>query len=87
MFVHPKLLRAARLSLDISQDDVAAAAGISRRSLQKLELCNPDTTVRTIEAVQRALVGYGVVFLIEDQNAGWGFRLPRGHLQKIEKAG
>lgn len=81
MLVHPKVLRAARILLDVSQVDLAAAAGISRRSLQKMELSNPDTTMRIIEAVQRALIGYGVEFLVEDKNAGWGFRLPHGYLQ------
>ena len=73
--------------LDISQEEVAEAAGISRRSLQKLESTDPDAAYRTIVAVQRALLRYGVVFLPEDQNMGWGFRLPRGYLEDFEKDG
>lgn len=80
MHIHPKLLRAARIVLDISQPDLAKAAGVSERSVRKLESFNGDTTFRVTEAVQRALEGYGVVFL--DEGGTSGFRLPNNRLPK-----
>uniref|UniRef100_Q07NQ9 Putative transcriptional regulator, XRE family n=1 Tax=Rhodopseudomonas palustris (strain BisA53) TaxID=316055 RepID=Q07NQ9_RHOP5 len=84
MFIHPRLLKAARQVLDISQNDLAKAAGISERSIRKLESFDSDTTVRTIEAVQRALEDCGVIFLGEDPLFGSGFRLPPGYFRKTK---
>lgn len=81
MLSHPKLLKAARLSLELSQDDLATSAKISLRSLIKLELSNPNTTVRTVEAVQSALERHGVVFVSDDKAEG--FMLPRNLLPKL----
>lgn len=86
MFIHPKLLKAVRLLLDITQDDLAKAANVSRRSLVALEANSPQATLKTVESVQLALERkYGVIFLGEDQTFGSGFRLPRGYLQKRSK--
>ncbi|KAA0069506.1 helix-turn-helix domain-containing protein [Tardiphaga sp. P9-11] len=86
MYAHPKLLKAARQTLDITQSDLAAAADVSVRSLAALEANKPRATLATIEAVQFALVQtYGVTFLGEDQTFGAGFRLPRGFGQKKAK--
>jgi len=81
MSIHPNLLKAARLLLDTSQPDLAADAGISERSLRKLESLDPDTTVRTIEAVKRALEGHGVIFFDDGETSG--FRLPNSRLPKF----
>lgn len=83
MFIHPKLLKAARLLLEISQVDLAKAAGISERSIRKIESFDADTTVRIIEAVQRALEDRGVIFLEDGETMG--LKLPRALLQKTEK--
>lgn len=81
MLAHPKILKLARLALDISQDELAASAGISRRILQKLEACDENATVRTIRSVQRVLEGKGIIFLGESENLGSGFRVPAGYLR------
>jgi transcriptional regulator with XRE-family HTH domain len=87
MLAHPKVLKLARLGLDLSQEDVSTAAKISLRSLQRLEANESSTTtIQTITSVQRALEAYGVIFLGEDETFGSGFRLPRGFLKKIEGA-
>jgi predicted transcriptional regulator len=75
--IHPKLLKAARLLLEISQDDLATTAGISRRTLVRLETLSPDASFRSVGAVQRALESHGVIF-IEDGEA-LGFKLARSH--------
>jgi len=84
MLVHPRLLKSARIALDISQDELSSSAGVSRRSLVKLESCAQETTFKTIQAVQRALEAYGVLFLGEDGSIGSGFRLPPGYLKLNE---
>jgi transcriptional regulator with XRE-family HTH domain len=86
MVAHPKILKLARLALDVSQDELAAIVGIARRTLQKLESCEGETTFRTIQAVQRALEGRGVVFLGESEVLGPGFRLPRGYLRGADSS-
>lgn len=83
MLVHPKLLMLARLGLGLGQEDVAAAANIGLRSLQRLEsFDHATTTIQTVNAVQSALENYGVVFLGEDEKLGPGFRLPRKLFQR-----
>jgi transcriptional regulator with XRE-family HTH domain len=81
MLAHPKILRLARLALDLTQEEVAALAGVSPRILQKLEALDQDTTVRTIRLVQQALEGRGVVFLGESESLGSGFRVPMDYLR------
>ncbi len=81
MLAHPKILKLARLALDLTQNELATGAGISLRLLQKLEACDQDTTVRTIRLVQQALEDRGVVFLGESESLGSGFRVPMGHLR------
>jgi hypothetical protein len=80
MLAHPKLLKLAILGLELSQDDVSEAAGVSLRSLQRLESYPSMTNVQTIQSVQRALERRGVTFLGEGEEVGSGFRLPRGFL-------
>lgn len=75
MFTHPKLLKAIRILLDIPQEELAKKAGISERSIRKLEAFDPDTTIRTIILVQQALEGYGVVFEQDDKT--FGLKIPR----------
>jgi transcriptional regulator with XRE-family HTH domain len=81
MLAHPKILKLARLALDLTQDELADSAGIGVRILQKLEACDQDTTIRTVRLVQRALEGRGVTFLGESETLGSGFRVPVGYLQ------
>jgi transcriptional regulator with XRE-family HTH domain len=81
MLAHPKILRLARLALDLTQEEVASLAGVGVRILQKLEACDQDTTVRTIRLVQQALEGQGVKFLGDTDCLGSGFRVPMEHLR------
>jgi len=81
MLVHPKILKLARLALDLTQDEVADLAGVSVRILQKLESCDQDTTVRSIRLVTWALQSRGVKFLGDSDTLGSGFRVPVEYLQ------
>ena len=74
MLAHPRILKLARLALDIGQDGLAASAGVSRRILRKLEACDENATVRTLRAVQSVLEGKGITFLRESEDLGSEFR-------------
>lgn len=72
------LLKAARTALGLSPDQIAKKAGVSRRSLSRLEAADDETTLKTIRAVRQALEEQGVVFLPEEGELGPGLRLPKG---------
>lgn len=86
MLAHPKILKLARLALELTQRELAMSAGISPRILQRLEACDQDTTIRTIRSVQQALEGKGIMFLGETERLGSGFRVPLGHLTQPAEA-
>ncbi len=54
-------LRTARLRRGLSQAGVAAMAGVSQRTLQKLEAGDPGVALRTVASVMRVL-GLGLLF-------------------------
>ncbi|MCR5257358.1 MAG: helix-turn-helix domain-containing protein [Desulfovibrio sp.] len=54
-------LKTARLRRGLSQAGVAAMAGVSQRTLQKLEGGDPGIALRTAGAVMKAL-GFGLPF-------------------------
>jgi len=86
MLVHPRVLKAARQLLAITQVSLAKAANVSVRSLRALEGEAPKATRQTIEALQTALEDkYGITFFGEGDTMGSGFRLPRGYLKKKKK--
>ncbi|MGM4921389.1 helix-turn-helix domain-containing protein [Tardiphaga sp. 804_B3_N1_9] len=86
MYYPPKVLMAARQLLGVSREDLAEAAKIGVRTLASFEMDGPGTTLKTLEAVQMALVTqYGVQFLPEDEKQGFGIRFPRGHFGAPEK--
>lgn len=80
MAVDPVLLFMARIGLGLEQEDVAKAAGIGLRSLQRLEAdaAHTTTTLKSLRAVRAALEGYGVRFLGESETHGPGLLFPVG---------
>nr|MCR5259230.1 helix-turn-helix domain-containing protein [Desulfovibrio sp.] len=54
-------LRTARLRRGLSQAGVAAMAGVSLRTLQKLESGDPGVAIRTVASVMKVL-GFGLPF-------------------------
>lgn len=76
------LLRAARVALDIPAADLAKRAGISNRSLVRIEACQPVTLEISLR-VQKALEEAGVTFLPETDTEGPGIRIPKGAVRKV----
>jgi DNA-binding XRE family transcriptional regulator len=76
------LLRAARVALDMSTDDLTKKAGISKRSLVRIEACEP-VGLEISMRVQKALEQAGVEFLPETETEGPGIRVRKGIARKI----
>lgn len=57
------LIRAGRALLNISQDDLALMAGVSRSVIARLERNEPSVTLDSIDKIKSALERSGVVFL------------------------
>lgn len=70
-----QLLRAARVALDISHEDLAREAGVSERTLVRIE--KPQSvSAESIARVQAALEKRGVKFLAAGDEGGPGLRIP-----------
>jgi len=76
------LLRAARAALDLSAPDLCRLAGISKRSLVRIEACEP-VGLEISMRVQKALEQAGVEFLPETENEGPGIRVRKGIARKV----
>lgn len=63
-------IRAARALLKWSAERLAENAGVSWKTVQRLESADdvPSTNVRTLEAIRHTLESAGVIFL--DRNGG-----------------
>ncbi|NTF17539.1 helix-turn-helix transcriptional regulator [Agrobacterium rubi] len=57
------VMRAGRVLADLTQTELAAAAGISRQMVARLENRSGNVPVKVIGAVRAALEGAGIVFL------------------------
>jgi hypothetical protein len=68
------LARAARALSQVSIDDVAAEAGLDPVKARAFEQGVRSLTAQENLALQTALEAYGVVFLPEDDDAGYGVR-------------
>ncbi len=76
------LLRAARSALDMSTTELCARAGISKRSLVRIEAGEPVGLEVSLR-VQKTLTQAGVEFLAETDKEGPGIRLRKGAARKI----
>jgi transcriptional regulator with XRE-family HTH domain len=70
-----QLLRAARVALDISHEDLAREARVSERTLVRIEKPQ-NVSEESIARVQAALEARGVRFLPEGDESGPGLRIP-----------
>jgi transcriptional regulator with XRE-family HTH domain len=77
MYVTPKMLRAARLLLGLTQDEIGEAAGLSGKTVARIEAGGAKASVEALAAVQNALERKGVVFLPQTEEHGEGLRMPR----------
>lgn len=73
MDVPPPLMRIARIGLNLGQEDLADAAGVSPKTISKLE-SNVRIRLETRLRIKEALERYGVRFIIADENGGYGLR-------------
>lgn len=71
MIAPPNVLRAARELLGLKQVDAATGAGISRRTIQRLESGELDRTHASI-LLQTWYEEQGVVFVRPAGENGWG---------------
>ncbi|MBE1203698.1 helix-turn-helix domain-containing protein [Aminobacter carboxidus] len=75
-------LRAARSLLDISAKDLAEKAGVSTRSIVRIEAGEP-VGLETSMRVQVALEAWGIEFLAETKSSGPAMRVRKGVVKKV----
>lgn len=63
-------LRAARALINMTQDDLAAAAGVATKTIATFEAEGRAPRGATVEKLQAALETAGVVFIETDNGAG-----------------
>ena len=75
--IYPVQIRAARVLVGLSQQDLAKLAGIGLATLKRIEGAGAELTgtAQTMARIQRALESAGVIFLDAAGNAGPGVRL------------
>lgn len=77
MLATRKTLQAARLLLNLTQEQVGKAAGLSGRTVRRMESGAAKVTIDVLEAVQRVYEREGIRFLQETKDEGEGLRLPK----------
>lgn len=70
MAITPSQVRGARAMLNLSQDELAAMAGLKRLAISRLETGATDPHDSTIERIQVALETAGAVFIETDVGVG-----------------
>ena len=65
------MMKAAREFLGLSQDDVEAVSGLSRKTIQRIEK-GSDIDRHYVAALQNFYVEQGITFLPPSDGAGWG---------------
>ncbi|MGK9338022.1 helix-turn-helix domain-containing protein [Sinorhizobium meliloti] len=77
-------LRAGRALLGLSQEELAGLAGVSRQIVVRIEKCETNVLVESIEKVRAALEAGGVAFIEGSGDRGPGvamIRRPRAMAQ------
>ncbi|MBP0437977.1 helix-turn-helix domain-containing protein [Tianweitania sediminis] len=82
MLVPNELLRAARIAADLSQIELAAAAGLDKGTVVRSE-ANERMTQATLAALRDALVACGMTFEPSAGDLGPGLRLPPGNESEL----
>ncbi|MBI0432816.1 helix-turn-helix domain-containing protein [Roseomonas sp. KE0001] len=77
--VLPAQVRAARGLIGWSQEELAEASGIPKRTIARLELAEGSPQQRTIASIRSALEAAGVEFIAEN-GGGAGVRLRKSAL-------
>ncbi|WP_065376972.1 helix-turn-helix transcriptional regulator [Ensifer adhaerens] len=71
------VLRAGRALLGLSQEELAGLAGVSRQIVVRIEKCEGNVLVESIEKVRAALEAGGVAFIDGAAERGPGVALVR----------
>jgi predicted transcriptional regulator len=74
--ITPAQVRGARAMLELTQTDLAKAAGISKTAVVDFETSLSKPKASTITSIQRALEDAGVIF-VEENGEGPGVRLKK----------
>jgi transcriptional regulator with XRE-family HTH domain len=82
MLATPKLLKAARNLLGLTLDEVGEAAGLSGKTVARVEAGGKRTTIEAAEAIQGVFERRGFQFLQETEEYGQGLRLPKKLIPK-----
>lgn len=72
----PAQCRAARATISMSQDELAAKSGVAKATIAAFELGQRQPYARTIAAIRAALESAGVIF-IDENGEGPGVRLKK----------
>lgn len=75
--ISPDLCRAARYLLNLSQEDLAEAAGIARSTIAEFERGARVPVPDNLQSMCNALEAAGVIFIDADDTAGPGVQLRR----------
>jgi predicted transcriptional regulator len=75
--IYPVQIRAARVLLEIGQQELAERSTVGLATLKRIEAAGSDLTgtVQTISKIKRALEAAGIVFIDQDAKNGPGVRL------------
>ncbi|KAB0264198.1 helix-turn-helix domain-containing protein [Microvirga brassicacearum] len=77
MYVTPRALKAARILLDLTLEEVGEAAGLSGKTVARVEAGGAKVSLQAVVAIQAAFERRGVLFLPQTEEYGEGLRLPR----------
>lgn len=70
MLTVPSLIRSARVAIGMSQDQLAQRAGVSSKTVWRLEI-GKGGTIETLKACQKVLEDHGIRFIYEDDRQGF----------------
>jgi transcriptional regulator with XRE-family HTH domain len=77
--IFPIQVRAARILLGLSQQDLADRASVSLGTIKRIEAARFELagTAQTMARIQQALESAGIIFIDQDAQSGPGVRLRR----------
>jgi transcriptional regulator with XRE-family HTH domain len=77
--IYPLQVRAARVLLGLSQQELAEASQIGLATLKRVEAAGGELTgtAQTMARIERALESKGIVFIDQDDKLGPGVRLKK----------
>ncbi len=77
--IYPLQIRAARVLLKLSQQELAERSRIGLATLKRIEAAGDELTgtAQTMARIQRALEEAGIVFIDQDEKQGPGVRLKK----------